>query len=415
MYIPTRLPAFIAVWIVAALSGALVGCSLQEQSPPAFTGPSGLSTAVTLSANRDSLPRDGGSQSVITVTWRDASNNPVAGRLSVTASIGTVSQDEIVTDADGHATFAFIAPSASAVANEAQIQVTPLSDGGEAALPRVLTITLTGVSNSTVPTPAFTFTPTTPEKNTSVRFDASTATDESVVCLDACSYAWGFGDGSTGTGRITSHTFTSPGTYTVTLTVTDGAGTSASTASTVTVSDVVAPTVSLAVSPSPPLADQPATFTATATPATGHGISSYFWTWGDGSSQTTFEPTVNKTYGGVGTYVATVRVTDDLGQIGTASLQFTIVGSGVTASFTVSPTNSTTANAVQFNGVASTASAGATIASWAWDFGDGTDVVTETDPVTSHTFTLARIYIVRLTVTDSEGRTGTTTVTVTVV
>jgi PKD repeat protein len=402
--------------VVALVTSIWAGCSLEDPGVPALTSPSGFGTAVTLTAAPDSLPRNGSAQSVVTVTVRDSANTPAGGqRLTVSASVGTLSQDEIVTDGDGHATFAFIAPAASAVANEAQIQVVPVSDGGEAPLPRVLTITLTGVSNSTVPTPGFTFVPTTPEKNTSVRFDASATTDESVVCLDACTYGWTFGDGSTGTGRITSHTFTLPGTYTVTLTVTDSAGTSASTVSTVTVSDVAVPTVTLAVDPSPPLADQPATFTATTTVATGHGISSYAWTWGDGNSQTTSAPTVTKAYSEVGTYVPSVTVTDDLGQTATDSLQFTIVGSGVTAEFTHSPTNPTAlTTAIQFNGVASTASAGTTIASWQWDFGDGSDVITTTDPTTAHTFDLAGIYIVRLTVEDSAGRTGTTTVTVTV-
>ena len=399
--------------VVALVSSVWAGCSLEDPGVPTLTSPSGFGAAVTMSANRDSLPRDGGSQSVITVTWRDASSNPVAGRLSVTASIGTVSQDEIVTDADGHATFAFIAPAASTVANEAQIQVTPLSDGGEAALPRVLTITLTGVSNTAVPTPQFTPTPTTQEENASVRFDASATSDEGAVCLDACTYAWDFGDGSTGTWRITSHTFTSPGTYTVTLTVTDGAGTSASTASTVTVSDVAVPTATLTVTPDPPLAELAATFTATTTVATGHSISSYFWTWGDGNTQTTSEPTVAKTYAVVGTYVATVKVTDDLGQTGTGSKTFTIVGSGVTASFTSSPTAPSTVTTVQFNGVASTASGGATITEWKWDFGDGTET-TASVATTTHVFDTAGTYVVRLTVTDSDGRTGTVTANVTV-
>ena len=406
---------FVVPVVVALATSVWAGCSLENPGIPELTSPSGFSTAVTLTAFPDSLPRNGSAQSVVTVTMRDATNTPAGGqRLTVTASIGTLSQDEIVTDGDGHATFAFIAPPATTIGNSAQIQVVPVSEGTDTPLPRVLTITLTGVSNSTIPTPAFTFTPTTPEKSASVRFDASTTTDEGVVCLDACTYSWNFGDGSTSTGRIVSHVYATPGSRTVTLTVTDGAGTTASTASTVTVANVAAPTVTLAVVPSPPLALQPATFTATATAATGHGISSFFWTWGDGNSQTTFEPTVIKTYAVVGTYVPTVRVTDDLGQIATASLQLTIVGSGVTASFTASPTNSTTANAVQFNGVASSAPAGATITSWAWDFGDGTAVETNTTATTSHTFALARIYVVRLTVTDSEGRTGTITVNVTV-
>ena len=401
--------------VVALVTSVWAGCSVEDPGIPALTSPSGFGAAVTLSAFPDRLPRNGSAQSVVIVTVRDSTNTPAQGqRLTVTASVGTLSQDEIVTDVEGRASFAFVAPAATAVANEAQIQVAPISDGNERSLPRVLTIQLTGVSNTTVPTPAFTFTPTTPEKNASVRFDGSTTTDEGAVCLDACTYSWNFGDGSSSTGRIVNHAFATPGSRTVTLTVTDGAGTTASTASTVTVSNVAAPTVTLAVDPSPPIAEQPATFTATTTVATGHGISSYFWTWGDGNVQTTFVPTVTKAYAEVGTYVPSVTVTDDLGQTATDSLQFTIVGSGVTASFTISPTNSTTANAVQFNGVTSTASAGETITSWVWDFGDGTDLVTTDDPTTAHTFALARIYIVRLTVEDTAGRTGTVTVSVTV-
>ena len=406
------------VLVVVALSVSVwAGCSVQDPSVPGLTSPSGFGSAVTLSADRDSLPRDGSSQSVITVSWRDASNNPVPFRpLTVATNIGTVSQSEVETNSDGLATFAFIAPTAATVGNTALIQVVPLSGGGDAAQPRVLAISLTGVSNRTAPsfpTPPFTFTPTAPEKNASVRFDASTTLDEGIVCLDACTYSWTFGDGSTGTGRIVSHTFASAGTYTVALTATDAAGTSASAVQAVVVANVLAPTVALAVAPSPPLAGQVATFTATATPATGHGISSYVWNFGDGSTATTTGPTTTKTYSAVGTYVVTVTVTDDLGQTASASLQFAIVGSGVTASFTASPTNPTTATTVQFNGVASTASAGATITQWAWNFGDG-NTSTASSPLTSHQFGAARTYVVRLTVTDSQGRTGTVTVNVTV-
>ena len=166
------------------------------------------------------------------------------------------------------------------------------------------------------------------------------------------------------------------------------------------------PTVSLSVSPNPPLAGQPATFRATATPATGHSIASYAWDFGDGTTQTTTGPTVTKTYDTVGTYVVTVTATDDTGQAASATGSFTITSSGVVSSFTFSPTDPGPGDSVNFDGSASTAPGGRTITEWKWDFGDGT-VVTDNDPRTDHEFAAAKTYVVRLTVKDSAGRTGT--------
>lgn len=192
----------------------------------------------------------------------------------------------------------------------------------------------------------------------------------------------------------------------MTLTVTDAAGSSASSSQTVTVSAVAAPTVTLAVSPDPPLEDHPATFRATATAASGHSIVGYAWTFGDGTSQSTTGPTASKTYTARGTYVVTVTATDDTGQTASAALQVTITSSG--ASFTVSPTNPAVNDTVRFNGSASTAPAGATITDYAWDFGDG-NTADSSEPTASHRYSASRTYVVRLTVTYSSGGTGTTT------
>ncbi|NIN65340.1 MAG: PKD domain-containing protein, partial [Anaerolineae bacterium] len=53
-----------------------------------------------------------------------------------------------------------------------------------------------------------------------VTFDAGGSTDNVAIV----SYEWDFGDGTTGTGKTTTHTYANPGTYTVTLTVRDAAG-----------------------------------------------------------------------------------------------------------------------------------------------------------------------------------------------
>ena len=211
--------------LVVCTAGLLAAaCSLENGAAPALTGPSGFALSVALTATPDQLPRDGSSQSTIGVEVRDASGNPVAGqRLAVSSNIGAVSTSDVVTGSDGRAVFTFTAPPSGTVGNSAVISVLPAgTDGGTAT--RVLIVRLTGASNTTLPTfPAtpFVFTPASPQINQAVRFDATGVLDEGVVCNDACTYSWNFGDGSTGAGRIASHTFTTPRTYSVALTATD--------------------------------------------------------------------------------------------------------------------------------------------------------------------------------------------------
>jgi len=64
-----------------------------------------------------------------------------------------------------------------------------------------------------------------------VSFDASASSDN----VGIVSYQWDFGDGTTGTGKTTTHTYANPGTYTVTLTVKDAANNSATHSITITV------------------------------------------------------------------------------------------------------------------------------------------------------------------------------------
>ena len=68
--------------------------------------------------------------------------------------------------------------------------------------------------------PVASFTATCPQLTCTLDASASTDTAPGTIA----SYAWNFGDGSTGTGVTTTHTYGSAGQRTVTLTVTDNQG-----------------------------------------------------------------------------------------------------------------------------------------------------------------------------------------------
>ena len=92
------------------------------------------------------------------------------------------------------------------------------------------------------PVAQFNYSPTNPTVGAAVNFDASGSYD-----LDGfiATYAWNFGDGWTGSGRVVSHPYSNPGSYTVTLTVTDNLGATGTTAQTVYVGAANLPPVAV--------------------------------------------------------------------------------------------------------------------------------------------------------------------------
>ena len=179
------------------------------------------------------------------------------------------------------------------------------------------------VANAVAPTVSFVTSPSgTVGINQDIFFNASASTPAAGRTI--VTYAWDFGDGETAGGVTTSHRFRAVGSYQVQLSATDDVGTvgKASPASiTVTAGG---PTVSATAQPSSQLRNQPIVFNVTATPASGSVISSYRFSYGDGTSDTGTASTQTHSYGTTGTFPVAITVTDSLGRATTITLTVTI-------------------------------------------------------------------------------------------
>jgi PKD repeat protein len=135
----------------------------------------------------------------------------------------------------------------------------------------------------------------------------------------------------------------------------------------------------------------------------------YRWTFGDGTS--TEGLTTTHRYNSPGTFLVTLVVTAPGGVEAETSQDVTVgVATLPTPLITFSPTEPLVGDKVQFDGRGSTTPDGSAIEKYEWDFGDTFGVANTAGGSTAeHTFSFARSYTVRLTVTDSQGRTATTT------
>ena len=137
-------------------------------------------------------------------------------------------------------------------------------------------------------------------------------------------------------------------------------------------------------------------------------IVSYGWNFGDGTSGD--GSVVSHTYSTTGSYTAVLTVTDSQGLSASQSVQIQATAPNMlpTAVIAASSTSGAAPLAVTFNGSGSTDPDGS-IATYAWNFGDGT---TSSRAVVSKTFNTAGTYTVTLTVTDNRGGKGTSSVVV---
>lgn len=315
--------------LVAAAT--LAGCTMKKTEAPDLAGPSEASTSVVVNISPDVLQQDGASQSVVTVTARDANGQPARNlsmrveiRLGGTiADFGSLSARSIVTGSDGRATLVYTAPPSTSPAVDpftvVDIAVIPIGNDFGNSQTRVASVRLVPPGVVIPPDglrPAFTFTPSAPQDHQTVLFDGSTSTAAPGNAI--ATYSWNFGDGDTGSGRTATHSYDSPGTYIASLTISDSFGRSATISQSLTVGAGANPTASFVFSPSDPLPGTTVFFNASASRAApGRTIVSYDWDFGDGTFGTGV--TASRRYPLLGSYTVTLVVTDDAGRRGIAS------------------------------------------------------------------------------------------------
>ena len=308
--------------MIIGLAVLVTGCSVDKSTAPDVSAPSGFGLSVVYTASPDSLPRDGQATSLVQLFVRDAQDKAVAGqRFSLSASTGTLSATDVTTDSSGAATVRFTAPSTSTNVTSATIAATPIGSAGTVTSgSRTIVI---GLSGPSVPLASFTWTPPSPGRLDLVTFDATNTTIDGASCLDKCTYAWDFGDGTTSADRITTHRFDNAATYSVRLTVSTSAGVTVTSTRSVVVGAAAVITPVITQSPTDPKVNDNVIFDASnSTTPDGVAIVSYAWDFGNGLTASTRQAAT--TFGAARTYTVRLTIVDALGRTATTTRSVTV-------------------------------------------------------------------------------------------
>ncbi|WP_141567549.1 PKD domain-containing protein, partial [Serinicoccus profundi] len=147
--------------------------------------------------------------------------------------------------------------------------------------------------------------------------DASASSDEDGEIV---SYAWDFGDGTTGEGSTASHTYAEAGTYEVSLTVTDDRGGEGTSTQSVTVA--LTPNVEPVARFTVDSELLEVSVDGSSSVDEDGEVVSYAWDFGDGASGEGV--TTSHAYAAAGTYEVTLTVTDDDGAQASVTEEVTV-------------------------------------------------------------------------------------------
>lgn len=415
---------------VIGLTVPLFACTVHKTEVPSLSGPSGLGQNITIAVSPDVLPQDGLSQSLVTVTAINSTGQP-APNIQLRADIavggvptdfGRLSAKSLVTDGNGHATTVYTAPApvlGVVTITKVDIDMTPVDSNFDNSTTWVASLKL--VPPGTVATgsslvPSFTVNPASPNAGDVATLTAG-FTDPLKSGEVPVSFAWDFGDGTTGSGSTLTHTFHNPGVNIVTLTITDNLGQLAGVSQAVTVGGATTFTPTFFITPAStsttPVTGQSVTFNASAnTPPVGHTITGYFWDFGDKTDGAT-GAVVSHAFASTGTFVVLLRVTLDNGAQATAQQSLTIFPPNPTAVINLNPPTGVAGQVISLIGNNSTPAPGRTLVTYTWSFGDGGGT-SGSQSVVTHAYGAKGTYTITLLVTDDQGNQNLATASITI-
>jgi PKD repeat protein len=216
------------------------------------------------------------------------------------------------------------------------------------------------------------------------------------------SYAWDFGDGTTGTGINPPHTYAQNGTYTVTLNVTDDSGAANTTTTTATIADTNPEANFTAANR---IGMEPLSVVFTNTSISYDGITKWEWDFDNDGTVDSREENPTYKYTEEGVYTVLLTVFEEDGDTATMKKDDYINVSNVNKEPIADPNGPYTGTEgipVTFNGTGSFDPDGS-IVLYSWDFGDGN---TETGASTTHIYVQNGTYNVSLTILDNQDSDG---------
>jgi gliding motility-associated-like protein len=220
-------------------------------------------------------------------------------------------------------------------------------------------------------------------------------TTNATVAGGTVSYAWNFGDGGTSSLQNPSYNYATAGTYQVKLIITTNNGCKDSVAQSITV--YAQPTAGYTVNTIQQcFSNNIFVFTNTSSISSGT-IVQYAWNFGNGITSSVQNPVYSYTV--PGTYQVKLVITSNNGCKDSIIQNIIVSPQPTGVNFTVNSSSQCfSGNSFSFNASASVNSGN--ITSYNWNFGDGT---TATGPTSTHSYTAAGTYQVKLVVITDNG------------